>query len=105
MRLGILLSGRGSNFLAIAGSERAGRLKGVEHFRSGFKRLPDARSGLKAARNWDCRMRFRFQKGRKRAEQTPVIACLKAHTVDWFAWQGICGCYRRSLWRRFRIEF
>ena len=30
VRLGILLSGRGSNFLAIAESIRAGRLKGVE---------------------------------------------------------------------------
>ena len=30
MRLGILLSGRGSNFLAIAESIRAGRMKGVE---------------------------------------------------------------------------
>ena len=30
MRLGIVLSGRGSNFLAIAESIRAGRLKGVE---------------------------------------------------------------------------
>ena len=30
LRLGILLSGRGSNFAAIAESIRAGRLKGVE---------------------------------------------------------------------------
>ena len=30
IRLGILLSGRGSNFLAIAESIRAGRLPGVE---------------------------------------------------------------------------
>ncbi|MGA2276658.1 MAG: hypothetical protein ABSG00_03565 [Terracidiphilus sp.] len=30
LRLGILLSGRGSNFLAIAESIRTGRLKGVE---------------------------------------------------------------------------
>ena len=30
LRLGMLLSGRGSNFLAIAESIRAGRLKGVE---------------------------------------------------------------------------
>jgi phosphoribosylglycinamide formyltransferase 1 len=81
VRLGILISGRGSNFLAIAESIRAGRLKGVE-IAVVISNVPDA-GGLEKARALGISTVLFDSKGRKRAEHdADVAACLKEHTVD-----------------------
>ena len=81
VRLGILLSGRGSNFLAIAESIRAGRLQGVE-IAVVISNVTEA-GGLQAARQLGLPHSVFVSKGRKRAEHdADVIASLKSHSVD-----------------------
>lgn len=81
VQLGILLSGRGSNFLAIAESIRARRLKGVE-IAVVISNVAEA-EGLKAARAMGLPTALLVSKGRRRAEHdAEMIACLKEHTVD-----------------------
>jgi phosphoribosylglycinamide formyltransferase-1 len=81
MRLGILLSGRGSNFLAIAESIRAGRLKGVE-IAVVISNVAEA-EGLEGARKLGLPTALFVSKGRKRAEHdADVAACLREHGVD-----------------------
>ncbi len=81
MRLGILLSGRGSNFLAIARSIREGRLPGVE-IGVVISNVADA-PGLAAARELGLRAALFVSKGRPRAEHdSDVLRCLEAHQVD-----------------------
>src|SRR5580658_6238683 len=81
VRLGILLSGRGSNFLAIANSIREGRLKGVE-IAIVVSNVADA-GGLAVARELGLPHQVFVSKGRSRAEHdAEVIACLRAHRVD-----------------------
>jgi phosphoribosylglycinamide formyltransferase-1 len=81
LKLGILLSGRGSNFLAIAESIRTGRLPGVE-IAVVISNVAEA-AGLQAARESGLPTAVFVSKGRKRAEHdTDVIACLKAHNID-----------------------
>ena len=80
-RLGILLSGRGSNFLAIAHAIRDGRLSGAEIVVV-LSNLPDA-PGLDAARDLGLPAIAVPANGRKRAEQdAEFIAHLKQHRVD-----------------------
>ena len=99
-RLGILLSGRGSNFLAIAESIRAGRLKGVE-IAVVISNVADA-PGLKAARELGLPTAVFVSKGRKRAEHdADVMACLKAHDVDLVCLAG----YMRLLSPEFVAAF
>ena len=81
LRLGILLSGRGSNFLAIAESIRGGRLPGVEIaiVVSNVAVAP----GLAAARDLGLNHALFISRGRPRAEHdAEVLACLKEHRVD-----------------------
>jgi len=81
MRLGILLSGRGSNFLAIAESIRAGRLKGAE-IAVVISNVADA-AGLAKAREMGLPTAVFESRGRKREEHdADVIACLRAHGVE-----------------------
>jgi phosphoribosylglycinamide formyltransferase-1 len=81
VRLGVLLSGRGSNFLAIAESIRAGKLPGVE-IAVVIANVADA-PGLAAARNLDLPIALFISKGRPRAEHdADVTACLREHRVD-----------------------
>jgi phosphoribosylglycinamide formyltransferase 1 len=81
VRLGILLSGRGSNFRAIAESIRAGRLKGVE-IAVVVSNVAEA-GGLRAALDLGLPTAVLASKGRKRAEHdADVIACLRAHRID-----------------------
>ena len=81
VRLGILLSGRGSNFLAIAESIRSGRLKGVE-IAVVISNVADA-PGLKSARELGLQSAALVSKGRKREEHDQaMVACLKEHNVD-----------------------
>jgi phosphoribosylglycinamide formyltransferase 1 len=81
VRLGILLSGRGSNFLAIAESIHAGRLKGVE-IAVVISNVADA-GGIAAATQMGLPHAVFVSKGRKREEHdADVMACLRAHGVD-----------------------
>jgi phosphoribosylglycinamide formyltransferase-1 len=80
-RLGILLSGRGSNFLAIAASVREGRLPGAE-IAVVIANVADA-PGLKAAQELGLPTAQFVSKERKRAEHdADVTACLRQHKVD-----------------------
>ena len=81
LRLGILLSGRGSNFLAIAESIRAGRLPNVE-IAVVIANIAEA-PGLAAAKLLDLPTALYVSKGRPRAQHdNDVAACLRAHNVD-----------------------
>jgi phosphoribosylglycinamide formyltransferase 1 len=81
MRLGVLLSGRGSNFLAIAAAIREGKLRGVE-IAVVLSNKADA-PGLKAASELGLTAIAVPAAGRKRAEHdAEMIAALRAHAVD-----------------------
>jgi len=99
-RLGILLSGRGSNFLAIAESIRDGKLHGVE-IAVVISNVAEA-GGLKAAQELGLPHSVIVSKARKRAEHdADVIACLNAHGVDLVCLAG----YMRLLSPEFIAAF
>ena len=80
-RLGILLSGRGSNFVAIAEAIRAGRLPGAE-IAVVLSNVADA-GGLELARGMGLTAIAVPSKGRKRAEHdVEMIARLHQHRVE-----------------------
>lgn len=80
-RLGILLSGRGSNFLAIADSIHSGRLTGAE-IAVVISNRAEA-PGLAAARERGFSALAIEANGRKRAEHdAEIVACLQQHEVD-----------------------
>jgi phosphoribosylglycinamide formyltransferase 1 len=80
-RLGILLSGRGSNFLAIAAAIREHRLNGAE-IAVVLSNLEDA-PGLESARELSLPAFAIPSAGRKRAEHdAEMIARLHQHKVD-----------------------
>jgi phosphoribosylglycinamide formyltransferase-1 len=100
VRLGLLLSGRGSNFLAIAESIRAGRLQGVE-IAIVISNVAEA-GGLQAARERGLPTAVFVSKGRKRAEHdAEVAACLREHGVDLVCLAG----YMRLLSPEFVAAF
>lgn len=80
-RLGILLSGRGSNFIAIADSVVAGRIPNAE-IAVVISNKADA-PGLTAARERSLTALAIEANGRKRAEHdAAIIAALQEHRVD-----------------------
>lgn len=80
-RLGVLLSGRGSNFLAIAQSIRDRRLPNVE-IAVVISNVADA-AGITAAQQLGLPHAVLVSKGRPRAEHdTDVTACLRQHGAD-----------------------
>jgi phosphoribosylglycinamide formyltransferase 1 len=80
-RLGILLSGRGSNFLAIAEGIAQGRLPNAE-IAVVLSNRSDA-AGITAARNAGLTAEVIEARGRKRAEHdAEIVASLRAHKVD-----------------------
>ena len=100
IRLGILLSGRGSNFLAIARSIREGRLPGVE-IAIVIANVADA-AGLAAARELGLPTALYVSKGRPRAQHdADVAACLREHAVDLVCLAG----YMRLLSPEFIAAF
>lgn len=100
VRLGILLSGRGSNFLAIAESIRTGRLNGVE-IAVVISNIADA-PGLTSAQQLGLPTALFVSKGRNRGEHdADVIACLNAHQVDLVCLAG----YMRLLSPEFVAAF
>ena len=81
LRIGVLLSGRGSNFLAIAGSIKTGKLPGVE-IAVVISNVAEA-EGVRKAREMGLPCHVFVSKGRKRQEHdAEMIACLWAHGVD-----------------------
>lgn len=79
--LGILLSGRGSNFLAIADAVDAGKIPGAR-IAVVVSNLADA-AGLAAARARGLTAVAIEARGRKRAEHDQeIIACLREHGVE-----------------------
>lgn len=99
-RLGILLSGRGSNFLAIAKSIRDSRLPGVE-IAVVISNVADA-GGLATAAELNLPHKVLVSKGRPRAEHdADVVACLRAHQVDLICLAG----YMRLLSPEFIAAF
>jgi phosphoribosylglycinamide formyltransferase 1 len=100
IKLGILLSGRGSNFLAIANSIREGRLLNVE-IAVVISNIPDA-PGLTAAQQLGLPTALYISKGRTRAaHDADVAACLKSHNVDLVCLAG----YMRLLSPEFVAAF
>jgi phosphoribosylglycinamide formyltransferase-1 len=100
LRLGILLSGRGSNFLAIAESIRAGRLRDAE-IAIVISNVAEA-PGLQAACDLGLPTALFVSKGRKRAEHdADLIACLHAHKVELVCLAG----YMRLLSPEFVTAF
>jgi len=100
VRLGILLSGRGSNFLAIADSIRAGRLKGTE-IAVVISNVAGA-AGLATAREMGLPTAVFESRGRKREEHdADVVACLRAHGVELVCLAG----YMRLLSPEFVAAF
>jgi phosphoribosylglycinamide formyltransferase-1 len=80
-KLGILLSGRGSNFLAIAESIDSGRLSGAEIAVVVSNRAEA--TGIAAARGRGFAALIIEADGRKRAEHdAEIIAALKRHEVE-----------------------
>nr|WP_114210616.1 phosphoribosylglycinamide formyltransferase [Acidisarcina polymorpha] len=80
-KLGILLSGRGSNFLAIADSIAEERLSGAE-IAVVVSNLADA-PGIAAARERSFAAAVIESRGRKRAEHdAEIVATLQHHEVD-----------------------
>jgi phosphoribosylglycinamide formyltransferase-1 len=80
-RLGILLSGRGSNFLAIADAIKHGNLEnaGIAIVISNRAGTP----GIDTARALGLNTQIIEARGRKRDEQdAEIVACLRAHRVD-----------------------
>jgi phosphoribosylglycinamide formyltransferase 1 len=81
LRLGILLSGRGSNFLAIARNIREGNLPNIE-IAVVISNVAEA-PGLSAAKDLGLPTALCVSKGRQRADHdADLIACLRDHKVD-----------------------
>jgi phosphoribosylglycinamide formyltransferase-1 len=100
LRLGILLSGRGSNFRAIAESIRGGRLANVE-IAIVISNVADA-GGLHAAQELGLPTALYISKGRNRAEHdADVIACLRERGVELVCLAG----YMRLLSAEFIAAF
>ncbi|MGA7857928.1 MAG: phosphoribosylglycinamide formyltransferase [Terracidiphilus sp.] len=100
LKLGVLLSGRGSNFLAIARSIREGRLANVE-IAIVLSNVADA-PGITAAAQLGIPSQVLVSKGRTRAEHdTDMIAILRAHKVDLVCLAG----YMRLLSPQFIAAF
>ncbi|MDR3774094.1 MAG: phosphoribosylglycinamide formyltransferase [Terracidiphilus sp.] len=100
LRLGILLSGRGSNFLAIAQSIRAGRLPNVA-IAVVISNVANA-PGLTAAAELGLPTAVFVSKRRPRAEHdADVLACLRQHRADLVCLAG----YMRLLSPEFIAAF
>ena len=98
--IGILLSGRGSNFLAIADAISTGRLAEAE-IAVVISNKADA-PGLAAARERALKAVAIEARGRKRAEHdAEIIACLREHEVDLVCLAG----YMRLLSQEFVAAF
>jgi phosphoribosylglycinamide formyltransferase 1 len=102
-RLGILLSGRGSNFLAIADSIDAGRLSDVE-IAVVISNRTEA-PGIAAAAERGMNAQVVEAKGRKRAEHdAEIIAILREHQVDLVCLAGYMRLLSTEFVRAFPLR-
>jgi phosphoribosylglycinamide formyltransferase-1 len=100
LRIGVLLSGRGSNFVAIAASIRDGRLPGIE-IAVVVSNVADA-LGLAAAHDLGVPHEVFVSKGRSRVDHdADVAACLRNHQVELVCLAG----YMRLLSPEFIAAF
>lgn len=100
LRLGVLISGRGSNLIAIAKSIREGQLKGVE-IAIVISNVAEA-GGLAVARDLGLPTALLVSKGRPRVDHdADVAACLREHRVDLVCLAG----YMRLLSPEFIAAF
>ncbi len=100
-KLGILLSGRGSNFLAIARSIEIGSLHGLAEIAVVIANVEDA-PGLAAARSLGLPTELLVSKGRRRVDHdADVAARLRHHGVDFVILAG----YMRLLSPEFIAAF
>lgn len=100
VRLGILISGTGSNFLAIAESIRTGKLRGVE-IAVVISNVAEA-AGIQKARDMELPIAVFASKGVKREDHDfNVAACLALHEVDLVCLAG----YMRLLSPKFVAAF
>ncbi len=100
VRLGVLLSGRGSNFMAIAQSIRDGQLKGVE-IAVVISNVAEA-AGISEAQQLGLPHAVLVSKDRARAEHdADVVRCLLEHRVDLVCLAG----YMRLLSPEFITAF
>ncbi len=100
LRLGVLISGRGSNLIAIADNIRSGRLAGVE-IAIVISNVENA-CGLALTRELGLPSAVFISKGRRRAEHdADVAACLREHGVDLVVLAG----YMRLLSPEFIAAF
>jgi phosphoribosylglycinamide formyltransferase 1 len=98
--LGILLSGRGSNFLAIADAIERGQIADTKISIVISNRAEAA--GINAARERGLTTRVIEARGRKRAEQdAEIVACLREHNVNLICLAG----YMRLLSPEFIASF
>jgi phosphoribosylglycinamide formyltransferase-1 len=98
--LGILLSGRGSNFLAIADAIDRGQVEDAEISIVISNRAEAA--GIAAARERGLTTQVIEARGRKRAEQdAEIVACLREHDVNLVCLAG----YMRLLSAEFIAAF
>ena len=99
-RIGILISGRGSNMVALADAVREGRVPGTE-LALVISDQPDA-AGLAKAKERGIETLVIERGGRKRTEHDrEVVAALQAHQVDLVCLAG----YMRVLSREFIEAF
>jgi len=102
-RLGILLSGRGSNFLAIAESIAQGRLPNAE-IAIVLSNRSDA-PGITAARNAGFVTEVIEPQGRKRAEHdAEIVASLRAQKVDLVCLAGYMRLLSPAFVRAFPLR-
>jgi phosphoribosylglycinamide formyltransferase-1 len=100
LRLGILLSGRGSNFLAIDRNIRSGALPNIE-IAIVISNIAEA-PGIQAARDLGLPTAVHVSKGRPRADHDrDMLATLREHNVD----LGILAGYMRLLSPQFIHAF
>ena len=100
-QIGILLSGRGSNFEALAASAAAGRLGDAEIALVISNR--EGAPGIDRARERKIPALVIPSRGLEReAYDRLVAAALRKHEWTWSAWPDTCGCSRPFLSRRFR---
>jgi phosphoribosylglycinamide formyltransferase-1 len=100
VRLGVLLSGRGSNFMAIAQSIRDGQLKGVE-IAVVISNVAEA-AGISEAQQLGLPHAVLVSKDRARAEHdADVVRCLLEHRVELVCLAG----YMRLLSPEFIAAF
>ena len=103
-RIGVLLSGRGSNFEALAESIASGRIPNAEIAIVVSNR--EGAPGLERAKSRGIATRVIPSKGLERETyDRQVVAVLTSKKSTLSASRATCACCRPILWPHFRIVF